>query len=137
MLELAPEMPEKKPKIPAGEYKAYAFNFSIHRSKWGSGKKLYLWFKVFTDESNPDEYTILTRYMNYYDKPGPASYYYREWVIAKGRISDRIDRMPPSVFLNKHFRVRVNTVLKDEHGDFLIKELQYSRVTKILERIKT
>jgi hypothetical protein len=89
--------------------------------------------KIFID-GNSDQHITLSRYMNWYDKPGHLSDYYNEWVIANnGEPPRRKSRMSPSIFKGKRFLVMVKDVTKDRKGYKRPNALEYSKIDKILE----
>lgn len=121
---------ELPPLIPAGEYLAQCVGVD-KAFCFGKVEKYFLWFRIIEGEYEGTE-LFGARY--YYDRPGPSSKQYQEWVITAGRRPTRVDRMSLNIFKGKIFKVRVGTtVKKDEEGKPLPSVLHYSSVTRILD----
>ncbi|GAI89792.1 unnamed protein product, partial [marine sediment metagenome] len=129
-----PQAPEIRPQVPAGEYRARVLTYDLFSHYRFTGDlKLHLHLKVLLGDDDPRGHVVLTRFLNYYEKPGSGSDYYKEWVKANGGIlPSRRDRMSPAVFRGKTFAVRVVTVKNDRDRDPIEGELRYSKVGKLL-----
>jgi hypothetical protein len=127
-----PIAPSSLPRIPEGEYEAIGMKCE-KRTYLGGREKLYLYMEIQTD-SKIQEKVILTRYYNWYDKPGPRSDFYVEYVKANDCKAPR-GRMSPSIFVGKRFLVKVSDVTRDRDGDELTGDLISSKIKKILKRL--
>ncbi len=91
--------------VPAGAYLAACFKaFGPHMSR-SYGPKIYLTFALLDDA-----YAGIGLPMFFRPSHFPTSRYYRSWVVANGRPPSRNARLSPRVFVNKVFRVLVETV---------------------------
>jgi hypothetical protein len=119
-----------RPLIPPGEYVAGCI--SARKDRYPGFKRDGIVLVLETFEG-PHTGVKLERYYPAATAGRRTSNYFREWVIASGgRIPQRCDRMPPSKFKGKLFRVRVETVTKGWHGRDNPEALHYSKVAEIL-----
>jgi hypothetical protein len=132
-----PIAPDTHPLIIPGVFPAVCLKYEPFRHfRYPKTRKLHLHFQVFHDDSDPKNYTDLSRFLNYSRTPGRGSDYYKEWVIANGgNPPKRKDRMSPKIFVEKIFDVRVRTVKQDRDSDPLHRNLRYSVVGKILRLV--
>ncbi len=101
------------------------------------GPKIYLTFALLDDAHAGIELPMFFRPSRF-----PTSRYYRAWLIANGRPPSRNARLSPRVFLNKVFRVLVETVKpriqitgengKQRPGPEYPATLHYSKVSALL-----
>jgi len=121
---------EIPPAIPDGEYEAM-FIKAEKNWMWGE-EKLFLWFQITT----PGEWVGQKFYAAFNIPPKgkftASNKFWLWWVFAEGRRPDRFDRMSPTVFKNKVFRVRMRTVLKTAKQTDRTPEQQYSIVDELL-----
>ncbi len=68
-------------------------------------------------------------------RPCRSSYFYRAWLMVMGHDLKRGERASAEFLVGKMFRVRVQTVSKDHHGDPLPEVAKYSRISRLLERL--
>jgi hypothetical protein len=133
-----PIAPEKPLLIMPGTYRAYCLSYVFFRHhRFKDRKKLHLKMQVFIDESDSENTIVLPRYLNYYDRPGPGTDYYKEWFIANyENLPTRKDRMSPKKFVGKVYMVRVRTVIEDKDADKYHRNFQHSVVGKILSLVR-
>jgi hypothetical protein len=123
-----------RPLIPPGEYDAICTKAGRREMVLWKRAVIALEFRVF---EGPYMNTQVERFYPAKNRVGRSCAYYREWSIAAGRAPRRGERMRPSKFLGKLFRVEVQTVASDQRQNPLPPPVQYSKVARLLELLAT
>ncbi len=131
---------DQRPLIPESEYLAQCIELKVIR--YFDSQRLRLWFKILEGQYAE---TILEMFLNLMDgKTGsrfksvpPASNYYKNWCIANYcRQPGRRDRMPPKIFMNGIFRVKVRNACPryPNSREKMPDGMQYSVVAYLIKR---
>ncbi|MEW6455343.1 MAG: hypothetical protein AB1410_01335 [Acidobacteriota bacterium] len=122
---------DPQPLIPDGIYQAQVLKWE--RGRYYNQTKLYLWFEIISPGRAFETKLFMVLNLNG-NKVGYGSKYYRSWVIANHGIRPRRnDRLSPKIFLNKVFKVKVETVKRSYTGESVPEYLQYSVIREILD----
>jgi hypothetical protein len=128
----APIAGEIPPRIPAGEYQAFCYQYELEpRKTWGK-HHVYILFRICGDRCGGTELFLACPYF----RKGEMSHrykYFQQWTIANGAPPVKGQRMTPNIFLGKMFKVLIRdarTTYPD--GEPTPESLRYSVVHRII-----
>ena len=130
----APIAEELPVRIPPGEYDASCYDTEKGIS-WGGHESIYIKFRIYCGEFDGTELFMACTYhpkseITYRHK------YYQQYSMANGGPPQKGQRLSPSIFKNKMYRVLVrDTKRKFLNGQLMPAFHQYSVVDTILETL--
>jgi hypothetical protein len=123
------------PRIPPGEYSAYARSTKVYRDKQFKRWVCAVQFDVLTD-SLTEVLARLTWFLNMGDREGPHAgrrgHYWLAWSLANGGPPTRKDRLSPRVFRGRNARVIVSNTTKDFRQSAVGEERAYSVIRRVV-----
>lgn len=121
--------PKARCCVPAGVYEAQCLE--VKRGAFFGQQKLYFKFRIIQGKYESSEIWMP---VNLYHKVARASKYFELWVVANKGVKPKAnDRMSPKIFLNKIFKIKIETVFTNRKQQKLSDEERYSVVREIVE----
>jgi len=126
-------MPQPRPLVPEGDYTVITRSgrvLSIFKSR-----RLELECEIRVGEHAGKRLPWYCALPPVGRRPSQSSYFYRGYVLIRGRELTRGERASTALFVGKILRVHVVTVTTDHHKDPLPALARYSKISRLLERI--